>query len=277
VRQLTDLVSEWTAGGVAGELVLAHVGEIARDDDVMILCSEKLTKSAEIDASKLGGRFGRAARADAETRSGPQRYRLSFFVARRKAPADTHAFTIHSGLEDQPDGTLKSQVRESCKQNRRLHELMVRMSEGTAGAFGKMHHETLEEVRQLRSLVSTQYISMAKSVADLTDRKHERDLETASAVRSEERKDWVWQMLQHAVPVLLASASGSTVVAKLLRGLDEEKRLALLAMLDEEQTKLLFDAVGQDDQARSGVEAISTGLTKQLPASGGNGVVESES
>lgn len=264
---LAELVRDWTKNGASGELVLAHVGELARDDDVTILATAKFGKKTKPDPNALGRRFDRASRADAESRIGPQRYRLSLFHRDRSRAVDSQAFSLELSSRDELEGSGKSLVKESMRQNRRLHELVCRVTEGTAAIWAKTHHETMAEVQALREVISTQHMQMAKAVADLVDRKHERELETQALASSEARKDRVWSILENAAPVLLASASGSSVVADIFRSLDADKKNLLVSSLNDEQIEKLFEAVAADERARLGAANILGGLGKPaLPA-----------
>lgn len=253
--KLAEVIRDWTANGYTGELVLAHMGELRRDDETTVVGSEKFGKKNKPDPEALARRFERAARADAETRGGSQRYRLAWFRSGGR-PTDTHAFLVEASPVDDVDGSAKSLAKEAMRQSRRLHEIVVRVSEGTAALLARTNHETEEQMAKMRDHINGQYLLMAKTVAELVERQDERKLEAETQASREKRKDELLGILRGLVPTLLAAASGSTALTEIWRSLDAPKRELLLEHLDEKQTKLLFEAVELDGQAETSKEHV---------------------
>jgi len=237
------------------ELVLVHLGEVGQHgEDARELASEKLPRKKRPAAGELARRFERAARADAESLGGRRRYRLTGFSIRGRT-LDSIAWMIDGGELDDL-GVPKSREKALAKQNLRMHEYMLKCSEGTAAALMVQNAQLLEEVKNLRGQIGTQFVDMAAKVAELSDRKHERELETKQLEASEGRKERLWAHLERAIPMALASMSGSTVTAKIVKSLRDDQRAKLFEILDEEQLQDLWTALAQDKAAKDAVGEI---------------------
>jgi hypothetical protein len=197
------------------------------------------------------------ASADSESRmvGQMQRYVMLAFRAKGEEPDARLAFLIggkaHSdlmgGATEGP--TPPGHLGQLMRHNERLHGMMMQLSETTSGRMAR----DLEAERLRRMKLEEIHMKQFEMLQELSDRKHERDMEIRQEEKKNERHEQIMGMLMTMAPLIASKVLGPAGTAAAgpslpAAGARDESIHQFLKTLDEQQVGTFLAALRPDQQ-----------------------------
>lgn len=272
--ELRDFVDEWiaTVDPSPTAIVVAHAPP---SGGYSVLHTEGVGTKKKARAAELAARFADAAQAHATATGGLQRYSIA-----AKAGVEVlgqRLFTIETvragGIGDlEIDGSAAAIVKTVVRQTERAYKLLADDRESAMRIMQAQLAQYGQHELEGRKFNFDQQIQVLKLIQDLTDRKHDRDLELEQARKKEDRTDKLLEGAMGAWPIVIAHLTGATPLNQLVSTLTTEQREALMTILSDEgraQLRQIFE-LGQasDEGAKKLLAAIAPSPTTERSAPG---------
>lgn len=221
--------------------------------------AESMCEAAQTHTVALGStqRYAVAAMVTAGTSPGKE-----WFCC--QAPLSASGFGNEETEPPTPKGHLKMVMRQLNGAMGMAMEMLVTQQKAQEQSR-KAQFEEVVALRNQQAQLSQKYLELTSLIEAAKSEQNRRDIAQVELMNAEERKAWLFGMLKQYGPVMLASMTGATKLAKFVEGLDESTRAKLMAVLPEDKQPELAEMY----QLAMGAKEAQTELEGGASAPGG--------
>lgn len=251
-ESVTSKVQAWLndigGGGIVNRIDLMHVIEGSPPEMLGVI---RVSDDAEpFDVSQ---EVWDLAVTDAETREvgRMQRYVMLAFRSDEDDPTGQHPFVMNGKLRSDLLGgttegsTPQGHMAQLMRHSEKLHTSLMLLTETTSGRLAR----DLADERKMRMTLEAERHKIFETVQELSDRKHERDMENAREAAKQKRHDELFQLLAGMAPLIASKFLQAPVGLQLpAAGARDEAVHQLLKNLSEEEAMKVFGALKPQNQ-----------------------------
>jgi hypothetical protein len=239
--------------GDCKSVVLSHVSDGGKLQHVSDFLIKENIEMNEVE--DVSGDITRTALIDAEAFGKIQKYRLQAVFKNSPEPLNRFMFRVHPTGSDEDNVDLVESEPANAKgmvaQAMRHTEAVMKISVMSTGTIVEAQRRTIERLTLQNETLMQKHLDSVSVIEDLMSRRHQRELDSAVAMRKEKSYEQITEKILMLAPIALnkftgknllpeKTTSGEQMLLSFIESLKPEQMGELTKQLSPDQQMLLF-------------------------------------